>query len=222
MLKSITIELLSENNRIIGLFRSLLTVGSVTNGFNNDVLVVGNKKSSLFFSFKDITIKEVNIRHSDRMLQKRKLERTSGTTKVPRSDILVSISNGNGDEKIVNEKYIISSKKQAYSFLSFLYAKHSTQATNAKNLEINSDNYDIDIPYSIISRSEIEMDYRSKQDYKLETRTIPYTENIKKDINPSLINSENIMSFLDKIVRGYKYERDNWEQGYSCKLASSS
>ena len=213
MLKSITVELISSDNIISGLFRSLLSVAE------RDILVIGNKKASLFFTFSDIEIKKVMIRHTDLFMSKDIL--AARVCNMLPNDINVLINMVN-KEKIITETYNITNKQQSFSLLTHLYKNNSKIIKGSTVLSLDTDNYDIETAYTVLSSDEkcVIEDYRVKEYNKCET--LPGLQRQRKNFDPALTSSNSIKTFLNKILRGHKYEQDNWKQGYAGQLSNSS
>jgi hypothetical protein len=232
MIKSITVDVISESNKITGLFRSMLSVGS------REVLVIGNKKTSLFLTLYDITIKKIVLRHTENILS-RQLMGPPFNIEIPISNIHVSIGVQNG-ERILNEEYIITKKQQAYAMLTFLYQKYAASDTQYTSASIDTDIFDIKVPYTIVSTDEEHITGSYDTEQQSETKHVqtttalsPVCNNVRErtyipgvstyykrhDI-PSLISSEDMKTFLNKILGGHKYDRNYRKQGYTGQLSN--
>ena len=228
MIKSITVEILSGKNKIMGLFRALLTIG------NREILVIGNKKNSLFFTLFDIEIKRILVRHTDQLISRQILGQRF---EIPAENIDTAI-NLVKTERVLTEEYTITEKQQAYSLLVFLYTKYLE--TNGKSTcpSIDTDCYDIKTPYSVMDSDEEYMSKKFEQPPILgcvpntscralsplynnnnNKSYIPAVSGFYKKADPALIASDDMKTFLNRVLEGHRYERGHRKQEYSGQLS---
>ena len=207
-LKSIVVQLTTDNQEVRGSFRAQVTAAGT------DVLILGDKKSSMFFKFDNIEIKSVTIRHVGKEYDFK--------TKKIKSWIKC------GEEQILIETYTPENKQQAYFLLTALYIQHKNEKSIIETeLFAVKDHYTItnldcpkettSYPMSSPLNPTLNSDNRTGH---VSTRTSGKTYVYKRDLEPNLHISSVMIDFLNEIIEGRDYERKQnyWEQGYIGQL----
>ena len=192
-LKNVRIELTLDNQYIEGTFRGMVAASNV------DILLLGNKKSSLLLSFNDVSVKKIIFVHTDQ-----------------------AASFGNGykaiathflnKEKIITEIYEPQSRQQAFSILISIYSKYKGSKPT-----IDTEGFDNvvgELQYSIKSGdiSYSTNNYEPITHIEAEQPKEQYIESKPK------ITKIGISEFMNKVLKGYKHKRTYLEQGYSGQL----
>ena len=207
-LKNITVELTANNQKIRGNFRALVCSSGL------DVLILGNKKSSLLLNIDNIVIKSITIKHTGD---------THAFSTIPKNETL-SYINQLGQEKTVIETFEPKNKKQAYFLLTSLYIKYKNETSI-----IESDPLTVKDPYIItdLDGSNKTIVYNSQELVKhshIVTKPDSKTYIYKRDTEPNLHSNSSMTEFLNEIAEGREYDRKQnyWKQGYSGQLINSS
>ena len=200
-LHNVTIKLKIENQTIEGTFRGLIQASAV------DILLLGNKKSSLLLLLTETDIQSITIRHTD------------GLSGFGHSESNKSISTMLfNKEKITKEVYYPSNRQEAYSILMAIYAKYrgSKITLDTENFDNISAGYQYSIiekdgnnviPFSsIVSTNQVSTNQHIEQNKEIRSQ------------KPKIIK-EGTSDFMAKILEGHRYERNYWELGYSGQLA---
>jgi len=213
VLKSITVQLTTDNQEVRGNFRALVS----STGTN--VLMLGSNKSSILFKLDKITIESITIKHVGNPY--------SFDITPKNKTIAYKMVAG---EKILIETFKPKNKQQAYFILTALYIKYK----NKKSI-IDTESFCITEPYVINNlaypkekpKCKVYKCPCYKSDYISDSTPIKTTDRLnfyKKDVEPKLHSNANMTEFLNKISEGRNYEREQnyWKQGYSKQLINSS
>jgi len=208
LLKSIAVQLTTDNQEIRGSFRALVSSTGV------DVLILGSKKSSMLFKLAKVTIESITIRHVGNPYE---FDVTPKNRTMAYSMI--------AGEKILVETFRPESKKQAYFILTALYIKYKndksivdteqfcvTEHCVANNLAHPKETQGCKV-YEHPACSNTNHTYNVNKSYLR-----------KKDVEPKLHGNTSMTEFLNEISEGRNYERKQnyWKQGYSGQLIHSS
>lgn len=206
MLKNTRIKLNLDEQIIEGTFRGIIAAS------NTDILLLGNKKSSLLLSLADVEIKSILLVHTDQI-----------------SNFGDGLSNKSvstyflDKERIVTEIYEPFTKQQAFSILTSIYTKYrgSKPTINTEEFKSIYGGFQYKIENTGISNSKHTTYVRNNEP----TTSCMYNQHITnqhKDLKPKLTKNEGITEYLNKVIGGHKYERNYWEQGYSGQLTNNS
>ena len=206
-LQNVTIKLKLENQLIEGTFRGLIQASTV------DILLLGNKKSSLLLLFTEADIQSITIKHTDQL--------SSFGHSASNKCISTMVLN---KERILTEVYEPLNKQEAYSILTAIYAKY-----RGSKVTINTENFDnIAAGYQYNIEEEegnhilpFEIDRTSNNINANYIDANQYIKQNRVSLTPKLIK-EGTAEFMNKILGGHKYERDYWESGYSGQLTNNS
>lgn len=206
-LQNVTIKLKLENQSIEGTFRGLLQA-SVT-----DILLLGNKKSSLLLLLDETDIQSITIKHTDSLSSF-----GHNASKKSMSTILLN------KQQVLTEIYEPLNKQEAYSILTGIYAKYRGSKTtiNTENFDNIASGYQYSIkeeegnhilPFTVDKTSNnVNINHISANHYIKQARV---------SSEPKIIK-EGTTGFMNKILGGHKYERNYWESGYFGQLTNSS
>lgn len=206
-LQNVTIKLELENQLIEGTFRGLIQASA------SDILLLGNKKSSLLLLFAEADIKSITIKHTDQL-----------------SSFGHSASNKSISTMLLNKKRILTeiyeplNKQEAYSILTAIYAKY-----RGTKITINTENFDnvaAGYQYNIVEEEgnhvlpfEVDRTHNNINANHIDANN--YISHHRVNTEPKLIK-EGTSDFMTKILGGHKYERNYRESGYSGQLVDSS
>jgi hypothetical protein len=214
-LQNVTIKLKLENQFIEGTFRGLIQSSTV------DILLLGNKKSSLLLLFTETDIQSIIIKHTDGLSSF-----GHSTSKKSISTILLN------KQKILTEVYEPLNKQEAYSILTGIYAKYrgSKVTINTENFDNVSTGYQYSIieeegnhviPFEIDRTGSNIIDRTNNNVNANYINANQYINKNRANLKPRVI-TEGTLDFMTKILGGHKYERNYWESGYSGQLVDSS
>ena len=210
VLKSIIVQLTTDNQEIRSSFRALVSSAGI------DVLILGNKKSSMLFKLAKITIESITIKHIGNPYE---FDITSKNKTMYYTMV--------AGEKILIETFKPENKKQAYFILTALYIQYK----NKKSI-IDTESFcvtehcvikDLVHPKETSKCEVYEHPACIKSNYA-STKPVNRTCFFKKDVEPTLHSSTSMAEFLNEISEGREYERKQnyWKQGYSGQLINSS
>lgn len=207
-LQNVTIKLKLENQFIEGTFRGLIQSSTV------DILLLGNKKSSLLLLFSEADIEEITIKHTDCLSSF-----GHSTSKKSVSTILLN------RKRVITEVYEPLTVQEAYSILTGIYAKYrgSKVTLDTENFDNIASGYQYSIqeeegnhilPFEVGKiNNQLSPKYVNANQYIKQNRTI---------ISEPKLIKEGTADFMNKILGGHKYERNYRESGYSGQLTNSS
>ena len=200
------------------MIKILLTLGDQTiegtlrgliSASNTDILLLGNKKSSILLSFADADIKTISIEHTGEVTS------FGGNTS---NKSIVTVLEKKTNTKIKTEIYTPRSRQEAYTIITSICTKY----TGSKPT-INTENF---------SNIKDGLQYRIENNDNTPTITkeVPvYTEagnglytnkhHNYRNSKPKKIIDEGIVEFMNKVLEGHTYKRNHQEQGYFEQLA---
>jgi hypothetical protein len=206
-LQNVTIKLKLENQLIEGTFRGLIQASAA------DILLLGNKKSSLLLLFTEADIQSITIKHTDQLS-------SFGRSESNKSMSAVLLNK----ERILTEIYEPLNKQEAYSILTAIYAKYRGSKTtlntedfdniaNGYQYSIQEEEGDHVLPFEIDRASNnVNANYINANQYIKQNRV---------SSTPKLIK-DGTSDFMTKILGGHKYERNYRETGYSGQLTNQT
>lgn len=209
-LKSIVVHLTIDDQEISGSFRAIVS------STGTDVLILGDKNSSIFFKLIDVKINRIVIRHVGQVFN----------FGLPNEDKTVSVVLTEG-EKLLLEIYRPKTLQQAQSILTALYLEYK----NPQSL-IDTESFPVKTPYTIAtlgksaskSKSPVTLPISSVPAWRCGAYERPNSASVfKRDTEPKLHKSNNITTFLNKILEGCAdgQKHNNRKQGYSGQLIYS-
>lgn len=196
-LLNVKIKLKLKNQTIEGTFRGLIQASAV------DILLLGNKRSSLLLLFSEANIESISIKHTDALSS----FGYSGSQKSISSHTI-------NKQETLTEVYEPYNKQEAYSILMNIYSKYKgTQAT------INTENFNnitAELQYSIKEENNntVLLENYNANNY---VSTNQYTKKHNINLEPKIIK-EGMDDFMNKVLGGHKYKRNYWKSGYSGQL----
>lgn len=205
-LHNVKIKLELENQIIEGTFRGILQASST------DVLLLGNKKSSLLLLFSDTKILSITINHTDSL--------TSFGHKESYKSISTILLN---KEKILTETYEPLNKQEAYSILTGIYSKYKGSKTTINTEDF--DNIAAELQYNIKEDSNMVIPFEIDKDtdtYCARTNYVSANQYIRQNqaVSEPKITKDGMSDFMSKILEGHSYKRNYREAGYSGQLTS--
>jgi hypothetical protein len=203
-LLNVKVKLELENQLIEGTFRGLVQASSA------DILLLGNKKSSLLLLFSDAKILSITIKHTD------------GLTSFGHSESNKSITTMLLNKKrILTERYEPVTKQEAYSILTKICSKYkgskATIDTEKFGAIAGGFQYSIEENGNIVIPFKLDKDtneHYAGADY---VDANSYIRRNQTTSEPKIIK-DGMSDFLSKVLEGHSYERDYWEIGYSGQL----
>lgn len=221
MIDSITVKLVTEGQEIEGMFRAIIAITDKKDGYNKDVLILGNSVSSILITLSDVKIKSIKMVYSNGENIKQ-LDTHNGT-----ACSIVTDNHG-----ITTRSYYLSNRQQAYSILTRLYAEYKNDSST-----IITKNCYLGAPY-IISETETDnifglqrynnntehIEHAETSTWK-QHNTVPYFRkeiSYKKVLKPRINKSDKMTDFLNRILEGHFNGRDNRKQKYSGQLTDYS
>jgi hypothetical protein len=192
-LQNVTIKLKLENQFIEGTFRGLIQASAA------DILLLGNKKSSLLLLFTETDIQSITIKHTDCL--------SSFGHSASKKSIYTIVLNR---QKILTEVYEPLNKQEAYSILTGIYAKY-----RGSKITLNTENFDniySGYQYSIVEE---------EGDHVIPFEIDRYIKQNRAPLKPKVIK-DGTSNFMTKILGGHKYERNYREIGYSGQLTNQT
>lgn len=203
-LHNIKIKLELENQIIEGTFRGLIQASTA------DILLLGNKKSSLLLLFSDTKILSITIKHTDSLSN-------FGHSESNKSIATVFLNK----ERILTEIYRPLNKQEAYSILTGIYSKYK-----GSKITIDTEGFDniaAGFQYSIEESGDIVIPFKVDKDVDTQYTKADYV-NANQYIKRNRVNLEpkitkdGMADFMSKVLGGHSYERNYWETGYSGQL----
>jgi hypothetical protein len=209
-LKSIVVQLTTDDQEIRGSFRALVSSAGI------DILILGSKKSSMLFKLAKITIESITIRHVGDPYD----------FNVTPKNRITSYSMVAG-EQILIETFKPESKKQAYFILTALYIKYKNEKSIVKTESscVTEQCTIVDLKHpKKASKCKIYEHPSCVRPNHVLTKKVNETPFCKRDMEPNLHGNSDMTVFLNEISEGREYERrqNHWKQGYSGQLINSS
>jgi hypothetical protein len=202
-LLNVKVKLELENQLIEGTFRGLIQASTT------DILLLGNKKSSLLLLFSDVKVLEITIKHTDSL--------TSFGHSNSNKSVSTMLLN---KKRILTELYEPLSKQEAYTILLGIYSKY-----RGSKITIDTEKFDNiagGFQYGIEENGDIVLPFED-DDVSIhyaganQLDAGQYIKRNQVDLKPK-ITKDGISNFLNKVLEGHNYERNYWERGYSGQL----